>query len=276
MEQTQKTSFYKAILAKDLRYDGRFFYGVKTTGIYCRPICPAKPKMENIEFFKSQTEAEAAGYRPCLRCRPDASPLSSLWVGTKTVLSRALRVLENIDHEGGDMKELPSRLGMTDRHLRRLFREHLGTTPTELIRSRRLHLARQLLLQTSLSVLDISNASGFRSQRRFHDAFQKAYKITPTNFRKMGREKTPNQEIYLKFPYVGEYDWDSLLAFLKRHETYSVEHIDEESYQRFFVVNDELGFYRVSHSPKDSSLHVQMSLPSLKELRRLVGDILSI
>ncbi|RYZ82621.1 MAG: methylphosphotriester-DNA--protein-cysteine methyltransferase family protein, partial [Proteobacteria bacterium] len=145
METQEKLRLYKSILSRDPRNDGRFYVGVKTTGIYCRPICPAKPKIENVEFFKSKAEAEKAGFRPCLRCKPDLSPLSQRWKGTAAVMGRALSLVERGDQGGEEIAVIAERLGMTDRHLRRLFQEHVGASPIEVAISRRLHLARQLL-----------------------------------------------------------------------------------------------------------------------------------
>jgi len=121
--------FYQALLTRDSRFDGKFFVGVKTTGIYCRPICPAKPKLENVEFFPDALAAEKAGYRPCLRCRPEAAPLSSAWRGKSATVQRALRLIAANDFNGDDEDSFAERLGVSARHLRRLFEEEIGQTP---------------------------------------------------------------------------------------------------------------------------------------------------
>ncbi|MFV1983876.1 MAG: bifunctional transcriptional activator/DNA repair enzyme AdaA, partial [Thiohalomonadales bacterium] len=137
-------SYYNAILARDAKFDGKFFSGVKTTGVYCRPICPAKPKRQNVEFFSSALLAEKAGYRPCLRCRPESAPDSPLWHGTTSVVRRAVQVLYN-DESVFELNEdeFATRFGMSARHLRRLFHEELGKTPMQIKRNHRLNLARK-------------------------------------------------------------------------------------------------------------------------------------
>src|SRR5437763_12908 len=171
---------YRAIEGRDARFAGRFFLGVRTTNIYCRPGCPARvPRRENVTFFPSAAAAQAAGFRACLRCRPDAAPGSPAQAGTAATLSRALRLLE----ESGDAAGLADRLGMTDRHLRRLFARHLGASPAEVLRTRRLHLARQLLETSSLRIIDVAHAAGFQSLRRFNEAVRRGFGRTPTQLR---------------------------------------------------------------------------------------------
>src|SRR5947209_5918402 len=158
---------YRAIEGRDARFAGRFFLGVRTTNIYCRPGCPARvPRRENVIFFPSAAAAQAAGFRACLRCRPDAAPGSPAQAGTAATLSRALRLLE----ETADAAGLADKLGVTDRHLRRLFARHLGASPAAVLRTRRLHLARQLLETSALPIIDVAHSAGFNSLRRFNDA----------------------------------------------------------------------------------------------------------
>ncbi|RYZ91211.1 MAG: DNA-3-methyladenine glycosylase 2 family protein [Proteobacteria bacterium] len=274
METKTKKNLYKSMISRDPRNDGRFYVGVKTTGIYCRPICPAKPKFENVEFYKSKAEAENAGFRPCLRCRPDVSPLSVRWQGTAAVMSRALKILEEVDEAGGELNQVAERLGMTDRHLRRLFQEHLGAAPIDIAISRRLHLARQLLSEKNLSILDIALASGFSSLRRFNDAFVKAYKVNPSTFRK---DTDPNVssrgEVTLALPYVAPYDWDSLIAFFRRHQAEGIEHIEDNLYVRQFPGKAGPSLYKIKNNPKKSYLDVELTLSSLEDLRPTVERI---
>ena len=175
MEKMDSDTLYLAFSSRDSRYDGRFYVGVTTTGIYCRPTCPARPKKEHIRFFRCKAEAEKAGFRPCLRCRPDLAPTSIQWQGTAAVVARAFGMINRGETDGTRLSGLAERLGMPDRHLRRLFQEHLGASPLEVAISRRLHLARQLLSQTRLGITDIAHASGFNSLRRFNDAFVTTY-----------------------------------------------------------------------------------------------------
>src|SRR6476620_8148887 len=148
---------YRAVRARDVRYDGRFFTCVKTTGIYCRPICPARPpKLENCRFVPTAAAAQAASFRPCLRCRPESSPELDAWRGTEATVSRALRLIEDGALDGGDVAALAERLEIGDRQLRRLFRQHVGAAPIAVAQTRRVLLARQLLHQTQLPMIDVA------------------------------------------------------------------------------------------------------------------------
>src|SRR5262245_46802214 len=179
----------RARKSRDARFDGRFFIAVKTTGIYCGPICPARsPKDENVRYFLTAAAAEAAGFRPCLRCRPEASPGTPAWSGTSSVVSRALRLIGDgvLDQVG--VEELSERVGLTSRHLRRLFAQHLGATPLEVALTRRAHFAKRLLDETSLSCEQIAMAAGFGSVRRFNSEVRRTFRRTPTELRRLHRQ----------------------------------------------------------------------------------------
>ncbi|RYZ54990.1 MAG: DNA-3-methyladenine glycosylase 2 family protein, partial [Proteobacteria bacterium] len=268
METQEKLRLYKSILSRDPRNDGRFYVGVKTTGIYCRPICPAKPKIENVEFFKSKAEAEKAGFRPCLRCKPDLSPLSQRWKGTAAVMGRALSLVERGDQGGEEISLIAERLGMTDRHLRRLFQEHVGASPIEVAISRRLHLARQLLTQSDLSVLDVALASGFNSLRRFNDAFVKTYQKSPREFRKEAGEGRERDEVLrIELPYSPPYDWSNQLAFFSRHEAFGVELVEGDVYHRHFKTARGSNYFRLKNLPKENRLELEIKVSALEDLR---------
>jgi AraC family transcriptional regulator, regulatory protein of adaptative response / DNA-3-methyladenine glycosylase II len=175
---------YQALLRRDPHFDGKFFVCVKTTGIFCRPVCPApKPKLRNCVFVANVKAAEHAGYRACKRCRPEAAPGSPAWSGTKATVSRALRLLSEEASDTISLTALAARLGMGERHLRRLFQEHLGASPKRVLQTRRLKLARQLLQESSLPITRIAFAAGFGSVRRFNDSFRRATGLSPTRFR---------------------------------------------------------------------------------------------
>lgn len=180
--------YFKAMETRDSRFDGKFFIGVKTTGIYCRPICPAKPKRQNVEFFETAMRAEAAGYRPCLRCRPESAPMSAAWVGKTAIVKRAVRVLQLQDVTEFDEDDFAARFGVSARHLRRLFVEVLGKTAKQLVFDERLHKARVLIVKTEIKMADIAFAAGFTSVRRFNDAFRRRYKKAPTQMRRLKSE----------------------------------------------------------------------------------------
>ncbi len=183
MTEQDRHILYDVLLNRDARYDGKLFFGVTSTGIYCRPICPApKPKPENVLYFSDSDTAAMAGFRPCKRCRPEARPGSPAWQGTKATISRALRLLAQ--GEGPDsLADLADRLGVTDRHLRRLFSQHLGKSPMEVKQENRLGLAVTLLKEPDATIPDVAYASGFGSLRRFNDAFKGAFGLTPTEWR---------------------------------------------------------------------------------------------
>jgi AraC family transcriptional regulator, regulatory protein of adaptative response / DNA-3-methyladenine glycosylase II len=185
MRGNQEAVYYRALVKKDRRYDGRVYFGVRTTGIFCRPICPARtPYRKNVAFYPSAAAAQAAGFRPCLRCRPETLPGTPAWSGTSATVSRALRFIQNGALDRESLPELADRMGLTDRHLRRLFEKHLGSSPREIALGRRLDLSRQLVVTTRLPVSDIAFRAGFRSLRRFNDAFKKRFLRAPTQLRK--------------------------------------------------------------------------------------------
>jgi len=178
----------RARRSRDARFDGKFFIAVTSTRIYCRPICSARsPKDENVRYYATAAAAEAAGFRPCLRCRPEASPGTPAWSGTSSVVSRALRLIGEGALDGDGVEKLADRLGVTDRHLRRLFVQHLGATPIEVALTRRVHFAKKLLDETQLPIAQIAFAAGFASIRRFNAAFRAVYRRPPTAVRRARR-----------------------------------------------------------------------------------------
>ena len=171
-----EAAFERARKSRDTRFDGLFFVGVRTTGIYCRPICPANsPKRENINYYPTAAAACEAGFRPCLRCRPECAPGTPAWHGTSTTVRRGLRLIADGALDDGNVEQLADRLGVTSRHLRRLFSQHLGASPLAVAHTQRLHFAKRLIDQTHLPLADIALAAGYGSVRRFNDAFRKTY-----------------------------------------------------------------------------------------------------
>src|SRR5262249_3825207 len=166
------------------RFDGTFFIGVKTTGIYCRPICPAKPKRENVEFFLNATAAETSGYRPCLRCRPECAPLSPAWYGKSAVVQRALKIIMADGFFEANEESFAEQFGVTARHLRRLFVKEVGQTPKQIALNHRLNFARKLIVESNLLMTSVAMTAGFSSLRRFNDAFKKRFHRAPSALRK--------------------------------------------------------------------------------------------
>ena len=205
---------YRAVLTRDARFDGRFFGCVKTTGIYCRPVCPARtPKRENMVFVVTAAAAEEAGFRACLRCRPETAPDMGAWRGTSNTVSRALALIEAGALDEGDVDGLAGRLGVGERHLRRLFRQHLGAAPVSVAQTRRVLLAKALIHQTDLSMAQVALASGFGSVRRFNETFQALYDRPPSALRRRG-ERVHEGGVRLSLPYRPPYDWAAMLAAL--------------------------------------------------------------
>lgn len=263
----QEDDYKKIIQRRDPRFDGRFYFGVKTTKIYCRPVCPAKPKPENMVFFRSQSEAEAQGYRPCKRCYSDIAPGSKLLEGTMKSVWRGLQIIDETPGEDLTVELLADKLGMTDRHLRRLFDEHLGASPVEIMITRKLHLARQLISETEASLSEIAMAVGFRSIRRFNEAFKHLYHASPSEYRKNKTKKTSGM-MKLKLMVRTPYDWGTMMAFLDRHTTYGVEIVQNNTYIRF--VGE--GSVTVSYEGA-GELHVHLDKIPLTEVKGILNKI---
>src|SRR5215468_1672190 len=209
-----RESCYRVMCSRDRRFDGRFFVGVRTTGIYCRPICPARtPKLENVEFYPCAAAAEAAGYRPCRRCRPETAPGTPAWVGSSAVVARALRLIRAGALDEADIDSLALRLGIGARQLRRLFDKHLGASPAAIARARRVHFARVLLDQSGLPVTAVAFAAGFRSVRQFNHAVRATFGAAPRALRQRRRTfPTRDEPLTIRLPYRPPFDWDAVLA----------------------------------------------------------------
>jgi AraC family transcriptional regulator of adaptative response / DNA-3-methyladenine glycosylase II len=175
----------RARVGRDRRYDGRFFSGVRTTRIYCRPVCPVRPANgRNVSFYPSAAAAEAAGFRPCLRCRPEAAPFSPAWKGSRTTVERALRLIAAGALDDDGVEALASRLGIGTRHLGRLFQKHIGASPAQVARTTRVQRAKRLLNETDLPMTEVAFRSGFGSLRRFNTVFAEVYRCPPTAIRR--------------------------------------------------------------------------------------------
>ncbi|MCH9696430.1 MAG: helix-turn-helix domain-containing protein [Gammaproteobacteria bacterium] len=236
----QNDIYEKARLSRDARFDGRFYVAVKTTGIYCRPVCPANsPKSENISFYPTAAAAGEAGFRPCLRCRPECAPGTPAWAGTSTTVQRGLRLIAEGALDEGDVESLADRLGVTGRHLRRLFSKHLGAGPLAVAHTQRLHFAKRLVDQTALSMSDIAIASGFGSTRRFNDAFRKTWGRSPRELRKKQVVAKLAAGLTVQLPYRQPFDMQQLLAFFAMRAIPGVEVVHGDRYLRSAVVNGE-------------------------------------
>ncbi len=237
---------YRALATRDRRFDGRFFTGVRSTGVYCRPICPAPtPRRENCVFLACAAAAEGAGFRPCRRCRPEASPGTPAWLGTSATVSRALRLIGDGALDRGGVPELAARLGVGERHLRRLFLAHLGATPLAVASTRRVHFARRLLDQTGLPVARVALASGFSSVRRFNEAMRAAFRTTPTALRRAPGRASAASDLTLRLPYRPPLPWAALLAFLAPRAIPGVEEVAGDAYRRTLELEGAQGVVEV-------------------------------
>lgn len=264
---------YRAILSRDTRFDGRIFGGVKTTGIYCRPICPARtPKSQNITFYPSAAAAEAAGFRACLRCRPETSPDLGAWKGSSSTVSRALSLIEAGALDTGDVETLAGRLGVGDRQLRRLFQTHLGATPIGVAQTRRVLLAKQLIHETDLPMAQVALASGFGSVRRFNETFQHLYRRPPATLRRRSGTGAAADGVTLKLRYKPPYDWDGLIAFLKLRAIPGVELVTDDRYARTIELDGEMGTLAVTPVGKDQ-LAVQVRFPRPSALPSILARV---
>ncbi|WP_438023513.1 AlkA N-terminal domain-containing protein [Sorangium sp. So ce233] len=265
---------YRALETRDLRFDGRFFTGVLSTGIYCRPICPARtPKRERCVFFPSAAAAQEAGYRPCLRCRPEASPGTPAWLGTSAVVSRALRLIAEGALDDADAPALAARLGVGERHLRRLFLRHVGASPLAVAQTRRLLFAKKLLDETALSMTEVALSSGFSSIRRFNDAIRATYARTPRELRQAASRRGGGAaqadgapDIALRLPFRPPLDWGALAGFLGARAIPGVESAGPGVYRRAVRVAGGHGVVEVRPVPGEPCLLARLRLPGTEGL----------
>ena len=257
-----QAAYERARLSRDPRFDGQFFVGVKTTGIYCRPICPANsPKRENIVFYPTAAAASEAGFRPCLRCRPECAPGTPAWHGTSTTVRRGLRLIAAGALDEGNVETLADRLGVTSRHLRRLFTKHLGASPLSVAHTQRLHFAKRLIDQTNLPLSDIAIAAGYGSVRRFNDAFRKTYARSPRDIRRRGRVDQPvvnSSALTVTLNYRQPYDWVRMLDFLRGRAIPGVEVVTDTDYSRSVRVGNDAGVINVRHD--DDAKHLLLTV----------------
>lgn len=268
----REEDFKRIIARRDKRFDGRFFFGVKTTRIYCRPVCPVKPKPENILIFRSAAEAENGGYRACRRCRPELAPDSRFLDGTLNTVSRALRIISDSGVNDLKVDVLADSLGVSERHLRRLFDQYLGASPSEVLLTQRLHFAKRLAESTRLPFHEIAFMSGFQSLRRFNEAFKERFHCAPSRLRK-GGAKAKDSAFHLKVTVRLPYDWFHVLAYLSRHECYGTEKIVKGNYLRFVPVGNRFGTISVSHVRNEESLKVSFQGIPLSNVKILLRSI---
>ncbi|HTR38769.1 MAG TPA: Ada metal-binding domain-containing protein [Bryobacteraceae bacterium] len=257
---------YRAVLARDARFDGLFFTAVRTTRIFCRPVCPARtPYRHNVEFFSNAAAAQAAGYRPCLRCRPEVSPDTPAWAGTSATVQRALRLIDEGALDAQTTADLAARLGLTDRHLRRLFLEHVGVPPVAVAQTRRTLFAKNLISETSLPFSEIAFAAGFASLRRFNESIRKMYGRNPRELRRFSPPEAADSAIELELHYRPPYDWEAFLAFVRPRAIPGLEEVSADRYQRAGIV--------VRNDPSRHCLTARIEPANARSLRRIAEQI---
>lgn len=251
----------KARLARDARFDGRFFIGVRTTKIFCRPICPApSPREENVNYFPSAAAAALAGLRPCLRCRPECAPGTPGWNGSSSTVSRALREISEGALDASAVGKLADRLGVGERHLRRLFLEHLGAPPVAVAQTHRLLAAKRLLDDTNLPVSTVALAAGFGSLRRFNHTIRETWKRTPRELRK-SRRGGPGAGLCFRLRYRPPFDWDALVGFLAPRSIPGVECVENGRYRRSIVAAGVAGSIEISSDSAELVLEIDHPRP---------------
>lgn len=272
LSSTEHETFERARRSRDARFDGRFFVGVITTGIYCRPVCPAKtPHTENVRYFASAAGAAQAGFRPCLRCRPECAPGSPAWQGTSATVRRALRLIDEGALDHSDVPALAARLGVTPRHLDRLFASHVGASPLSVARTARLQLAKRLMDDTDFSLSEIALMAGFRSVRSFNHAFQMGYGSAPSKIRR--RVSSPGAGLTLKVSVTRPYPWNAMLAYLQGRLIPGVEMVTSTSYARTISIGEKPGRLQVGFDERQHRLIVHLDVATTGPLAAVMARV---
>src|SRR5580658_9843001 len=270
----------RARLARDARFDGKFYIAVLTTRIYCRPICRSRTSQEkNVRYFPTAAAAAEAGFRPCLRCRPECSPGTAAWAGTKNTVSRALRLINESGLEEGGIEALAAHLGLGSRHLRRLFLRHLGASPRAVAQTRRLHFAKKLIDESTLPMTQIAIAAGFGSVRRFNAAVHKVYGRTPTELRARVAKKIaaqPDNQYLFHLDYRPPYAWHAMLATLRALAIPGIEYVAADAYRRTVGVNGVPGHFEVTLNEEARALCARQhrgATLAVSDHRKNPGDV---
>ena len=265
-----KSMLAKARLSRDPRFDGRFFVAVKTTGIFCRPICPARlPKEENVTYFQHATQAMAQGYRPCFRCRPDSAPRSAAWKGVGATINRALSLLSVIPIER--VADIAARLGISERYLNKLVVNAVGIPPKQFQNMQRALFAKQLIQQTHLSMTDVAITAGYQSLRQLQRAIEQYCATSPTQLRK--KEPVQQKTISLFLSYRPPYNWPYVRDFLATRAIEGMERVTQESYERYFSCKENIGFFKAVHDDVRHGFKLFIDLSDLSSLHTTIENI---
>jgi AraC family transcriptional regulator of adaptative response / DNA-3-methyladenine glycosylase II len=280
MELPRREVCYRALQSRDPRFDGLLFVGVTSTGIYCRPVCPARTaKYENVRFFGSAAAAQEAGFRPCLRCRPETAPDLASWRGTSNTVSRALALITDgaldgaPDGKSTTVETLAERLGIGERQLRRLFHQHLGASPIAVAQTRRVLFAKQLIHETRMPMSEVALAAGFGSIRRFNETFKNLFHRPPNSLRRKSSPLQADAGVALRLRYRPPYDWDSMLGYLQARAIPGVEIVEKSTYHRTVEIDGSVGTLAVTDLPQHQSLGVTIRFPNVKHLPAIVARV---
>jgi AraC family transcriptional regulator, regulatory protein of adaptative response / DNA-3-methyladenine glycosylase II len=269
--------YWPAFYSRDARFDGRFFIGVVTTKIYCRPICPVPfARKNNLVWLATAAVAEASGFRPCRRCRPQAAPGTPAWLGSSAVVSRALRLISEGALDDSNVDALAERLGIGSRQLRRLFVQHLGAPPLKIAITRRIHFAQNLIEETNLPITEIAMSAGFKSIRQFNHALRATAGQCPTDIRRLrgDLQDLPRKNgLVIRLSYRPPFCWSEALNFLRARSIPGVESVEEDSYQRIVEVEGEAGTITVWQDASDPQLFVRIDLPRYDFLMQVVERV---
>lgn len=264
----------QARLSRDPRFDGTFFLAVRTTGIYCRPICPARPPAEkNVTYYASAAQAADAGYRPCLRCRPESAPDSPAWQGSSTTVKRALELIKQGALNTGSLDALATRLGVGERYLRKLFQRDLGISPQAVALNQRLLFAKKLLAETDLPITEVAFAAGFGSVRRFNSAVRDQFRLSPGQLRRQHAPAAPASGVKLQLQYRPPYDWSGVIDFFSRHAVAGVEAVTAGSYRRNIELQGEPAGFCVRPLAGRNALELELHLPDHSQLMPMVARV---
>jgi AraC family transcriptional regulator of adaptative response / DNA-3-methyladenine glycosylase II len=273
----QHAVYYTAMKSRDTRFDGRFFIGVHTTGIYCRPVCPAPcPKPENVTFYPTAAAAKKAGFRPCLRCRPESSPGTPEWDAASTSIAQALRLIAEGYLNKNSVDDLAEELYLSTRQLRRLFEEHVGASPIDVAQTQRLHFAKQLITETNLGMAETAFTAGFSSVRRFNAVIQKTYGRSPLalrNGKRGARGLVEDGSLRLRLAFRPPYDWDGIVAFMAGRAIPGVERVTQKYYRRAARRGDASGVIEVSPVVGKNMVELRVSPGLTKELTTIVERV---
>ncbi len=280
-DQLDPQACYRALETREPRFDGRLFVGVTSTGIYCRPICPARtPKFANCRFFPSAAAAQEAGFRPCLRCRPEIAPEASAWRGTSNTVSRGLALIAEgaLDGDDASVERLAERLGVGGRQLRRLFRQHLGASPIAVAQTRRVLFAKQLIHDTRLPMAEVALAAGFGSIRRFNETFQSLFRRPPSALRRRHATALPegtvaDTGVTVRLRYRPPYDWPAMLAYLTARAIDGVEAVADGVYRRTLQADGTLGTVEIAHDAPRHSLQATIRVGDIRALPGIVARV---